>query len=201
VSVCGRNEVRTDRTGLTYLTLYPESVGTMCACNNMQVWLQLNIDGSTDWTSLPQIRGIFLPSADYEVVAKGLGITFCPHPFPPSQTLLKSVTKKPPGHIWWPMTHYTNMLKSVTYVTSVTPMTCVTLWQNVTLRNKKADKIAKNAQICHLGNKIEVTHCDTIFNFDKYVTPKVFKFSGPSNDGRRHGRGTYLFILRSVFYI
>jgi hypothetical protein len=27
------------------------------------------------------------------------------------------------------------------------------------------------------------------------VTPQVFQFIGPSNDGRRHGRGTYLFII------
>jgi hypothetical protein len=27
-----------------------------------------------------------------------------------------------------------------------------------------------------------------------FVTLKVFKLIGPSNDGRRHGRGTYLFI-------
>jgi hypothetical protein len=26
-----------------------------------------------------------------------------------------------------------------------------------------------------------------------FVSPKVFKLIGPSNDGRRHGRGTYLF--------
>jgi hypothetical protein len=29
-------------------------------------------------------------------------------------------------------------------------------------------------------------------HLDKYVTPKVFKFSGPSNDSQRHGRGNYL---------
>jgi hypothetical protein len=28
-----------------------------------------------------------------------------------------------------------------------------------------------------------------------FVTLKVFKLIGPSNDGRRHGRGTYLFPL------
>jgi hypothetical protein len=28
------------------------------------------------------------------------------------------------------------------------------------------------------------------------VTLKVFKLIGPSNDGRRHGRGTYLFFQR-----
>jgi hypothetical protein len=27
------------------------------------------------------------------------------------------------------------------------------------------------------------------------VTPQVFQFIGPSNDGRRHGRGTYLLYL------
>jgi hypothetical protein len=26
------------------------------------------------------------------------------------------------------------------------------------------------------------------------VTPQVLQFIGPSNDGRRHGRGTYLFV-------
>jgi hypothetical protein len=28
------------------------------------------------------------------------------------------------------------------------------------------------------------------------VTLKVFKLIGPSNDGRRHGRGTYLFVRK-----
>jgi hypothetical protein len=28
-----------------------------------------------------------------------------------------------------------------------------------------------------------------------FVTLKVFKLIGPSNDGRRHGRGTYLFLM------
>jgi hypothetical protein len=27
-----------------------------------------------------------------------------------------------------------------------------------------------------------------------FVTLKVFKLIGPSNDGRRHGRGPYLFL-------
>jgi hypothetical protein len=30
------------------------------------------------------------------------------------------------------------------------------------------------------------------------VTPQVFQFIGPSNDGRRHGRGTYLFCLKDI---
>jgi hypothetical protein len=29
---------------------------------------------------------------------------------------------------------------------------------------------------------------------DMFVTLKVFKLIGPSNDGLRHSRGTYLFI-------
>jgi hypothetical protein len=33
-----------------------------------------------------------------------------------------------------------------------------------------------------------------------FVTLKVFKLIGPSNDGRRHGRGTYLFIEQIVIY-
>jgi hypothetical protein len=31
------------------------------------------------------------------------------------------------------------------------------------------------------------------------VTPNVFKFIGPSNDGRRHGRGIYLFDMKIRF--
>jgi hypothetical protein len=30
------------------------------------------------------------------------------------------------------------------------------------------------------------------------VTPQVFQFIGPSNDGRRHGRGTYLFFKQGL---
>jgi hypothetical protein len=30
------------------------------------------------------------------------------------------------------------------------------------------------------------------------VTPQVFQFIGPSNDGQRHGRGTYLFFVAAV---
>jgi hypothetical protein len=33
-----------------------------------------------------------------------------------------------------------------------------------------------------------------MWHFDMFVTLKVFKLIGPSNDGRRHGRGTYLLI-------
>jgi hypothetical protein len=40
-----------------------------------------------------------------------------------------------------------------------------------------------------------VTHCDTMWHFDMFVTLKVFKLIWPSNDGRRHGRGTYWFML------
>jgi hypothetical protein len=31
-----------------------------------------------------------------------------------------------------------------------------------------------------------------------FVTLKVFKLIGPSNDGRRHGRGTYLFFVKRI---
>jgi hypothetical protein len=31
-----------------------------------------------------------------------------------------------------------------------------------------------------------------------FVTLKVFKLIGPSNEGRRHGRSTYLFFLGSA---
>jgi hypothetical protein len=33
-----------------------------------------------------------------------------------------------------------------------------------------------------------------MWHFDMFVTLKVFKLIGPSNDGQRHGRGTYLFF-------
>jgi hypothetical protein len=32
-----------------------------------------------------------------------------------------------------------------------------------------------------------------------FVTPKVFKLIGPSNDGQRHGRDTYLFDEKLTF--
>jgi hypothetical protein len=32
-----------------------------------------------------------------------------------------------------------------------------------------------------------------------FVTPQVFQFIGPSNDGRRQGRGTYLFFDHDTF--
>jgi hypothetical protein len=38
-------------------------------------------------------------------------------------------------------------------------------------------------------------HCDTP------VTLKVFKFIGPSKEGRRHGRGTYLFKANSKLFL
>jgi hypothetical protein len=35
-----------------------------------------------------------------------------------------------------------------------------------------------------------------------FVTLKVFKLIGPSNDGQRHGRGTYLFYkIKSVILV
>jgi hypothetical protein len=45
-------------------------------------------------------------------------------------------------------------------------------------------------------NEKYVIHCDTKQKFGTSWTPKVMKFIGPSNDGRRHGRGTYLFLLQ-----
>jgi hypothetical protein len=32
-----------------------------------------------------------------------------------------------------------------------------------------------------------------------FVTLKVFKLIGPSNDGRRHGRGTYLLLNEASY--
>jgi hypothetical protein len=34
-----------------------------------------------------------------------------------------------------------------------------------------------------------------------FVTLKVFKLIGPSNDGRRHGRGTYLFVPKVIHLV
>jgi hypothetical protein len=44
------------------------------------------------------------------------------------------------------------------------------------------------------------TNCDTTQHCDTSVTPKVFKFIGPSKDGRRHGRGTYLSFHNCLVY-
>jgi hypothetical protein len=45
--------------------------------------------------------------------------------------------------------------------------------------------------------------CDTLWHhvtlWHVCDTLKVFKLIGPSNDGRRHGRGTYLFLHRRVY--
>jgi hypothetical protein len=38
----------------------------------------------------------------------------------------------------------------------------------------------------------------TMWYCTTFVTPQVFQFIGPSNDGRMHGRGTYLF--RTTLY-
>jgi hypothetical protein len=38
-----------------------------------------------------------------------------------------------------------------------------------------------------------------MWHVDMFVTLKVFKLIGPSNDGRRHGRGTYLFFIFRIF--
>jgi hypothetical protein len=35
---------------------------------------------------------------------------------------------------------------------------------------------------------------DTMWHYNTFVTPQVFQFIGPSNDGQRHGRGTYLLM-------
>jgi hypothetical protein len=59
----------------------------------------------------------------------------------------------------------------------------------------KSSKNTKNKKICQFENEIDVTHCDTMRHCYTSVTPKVFKFIGPSKDGQRHGRGTYLFFL------
>jgi hypothetical protein len=41
--------------------------------------------------------------------------------------------------------------------------------------------------------------CDTLWHYDTSVKPKVFKLIGSFKDGRRHGRGTYLFFFLLLF--
>jgi hypothetical protein len=56
----------------------------------------------------------------------------------------------------------------------------------------KSLRNAKSAKICQLGSENHVTHTVTLCNtmdYDTSVTPKVFKFIEPSNDGRWHGKG------------
>jgi hypothetical protein len=67
--------------------------------------------------------------------------------------------------------------------------------------NPKKFKSEKNTKICLLRNEIDLTHCDIMWHFDMFVTLKVFKLIGPSNDGRRHGRGTYLFVLEHIAHV
>jgi hypothetical protein len=43
---------------------------------------------------------------------------------------------------------------------------------------------------------MDVTHCNIMWHFDMFVTLKVFKLIGPSNDGQRQGRGTYLHVYK-----
>jgi hypothetical protein len=38
-----------------------------------------------------------------------------------------------------------------------------------------------------------------MWHYNTFVTPQVFQFIGPSNDGRRHGRGTYLLVSNLPF--
>jgi hypothetical protein len=38
-----------------------------------------------------------------------------------------------------------------------------------------------------------------LWHFDTSLSPKVLKFDGPSKDGRRHRRGTYLFSVKKAF--
>jgi hypothetical protein len=52
----------------------------------------------------------------------------------------------------------------------------------------KKNKIKNNMTI------VQLNRCDTMWDCDTSMTLKVVQYIGPSNDGRRHGRGTYLFI-------
>jgi hypothetical protein len=126
--------------------------------------------------------------------AEGLGITFWPHPCTP-RTLLKSATKRP--HIthlmfndkWqWYLWHVWH-ISQVWHTWHVSH--CDTLWHAGT----KSNKMPKKAKIWQFGNLTDVTHRNSIWHFDTSVTQKDVQFIRPWNDGRRHGRGTYLFLL------
>jgi hypothetical protein len=129
----------------------------------------------------------FLPSADYEEVAKGLGITFCTLP----QTLLKSVTKSSL------MTHLLTNDTWNRYLWQVWHMTQVWHPWHVSQCDTITQKSYKNTKICKKLPMDNWNRCDTFWHFDTSVTPKVFKFNRPSKDCRKHSSGTYL--LDSVY--
>jgi hypothetical protein len=96
-------------------------------------------------------------------------------------------------HIRWPMTHANDDWDKcdICHKCDIHDL-CHTVTQYDTIKHKKIKK-AKIDQICNLRNEIDDTHCDTMWHFDMFVILTIFKLIGPSNDGRRHGRGTYLF--------
>jgi hypothetical protein len=71
---------------------------------------------------------------------------------------------------------------------------CYTIWHHGTHKFKKDDK-CKNMTIGELNRSNRMWHY--VNNCDTSVTPNVFQIIEPSNDGRRHGRGTYLFLEKS----
>jgi hypothetical protein len=80
------------------------------------------------------------------------------------------------------------------------PWMCHTVTQYDTMTQKsskckKYKKKCKTAQICQLKNEINVTHFDTMWLSCHVCDTKVSQFIGSSDDGRRHGRGIYLFFL------
>jgi hypothetical protein len=119
--------------------------------------LHTSMSGDQERVSSKSNANLFLPSADYEVVAEGLGITFWPTPNHLIRLNSNRLLKGFLWHIWRPMTHDNDICDKCMSLASVTPMTCVTLW-----------------------NKIEMTHCDIMWHFNTCVTMKVVKFIGPS---------------------
>jgi hypothetical protein len=77
---------------------------------------------------------------------------------------------------------------------SVTPNMCHTVSQCDTM-TQKSSKMLKKANFCQLKIKIDWTHFDTL---DTSLTPKVFKFNGPSKDSRKHRRSTYFFFNEQI---
>jgi hypothetical protein len=123
-----------------------------------------------------------------------------PLPLPPARTSLKDSLI---WHISWPMTHDNDMwYKCDICYKCEKHLQC----QNVTQCDTKTSKNSKLKKCLNLLFKKRniydtlwhiVTHCDTIWHFDMFVTLKVCKLIGPSNDSRRHVRGTYLLMADS----
>jgi hypothetical protein len=78
----------------------------------------------------------------------------------------------------------------------ITPDMCHTVSQCDTM-TQKSSKMLKKMQKLPIKKK---NRRDTFWHLDMSLTPKVFKFNGPSKDGQRHRRGTYFFWPETRLY-